>query len=121
MSQRKEIRYQLDPPARGNFGGHGTCLIKDINFNGLNVVSGYSPPVGGKALVFIPAAGGQKPLPVEVLESQACCPDEEARRHLAEGIVFSIHCSISDPDEDTRGLIVSLLESNFSRLEPATV
>jgi len=121
MSQRKEIRYQLDPPARGNFGGQGACLIKDINFQGLNVVSGYSPPVGGNALVFIPAAGGHTPIPVKVLESQACCPDEEARRHFAEGIVFSIHCSISDLNDDTRGSIVRLLESNFSRLQSETM
>jgi len=120
MNNSQDIKFPLNPPARGHFGAHGTCLIKDINFRGMRIVSGYSPPVGGKALVFIPAPHGHTPLPVEILESQACCPDKETSRHLSAGMVFSIRCGIQDLDENGRKSIVHLLESNFSRLRPAS-
>lgn len=118
MTQNNDIQFRLDPPARGSFGSHGDCLIKDINFQNLKIVSGYSPPVGGKAVIFIPAPDGNTPLPVEVIESQACCPDKEAGDHFSSGMVFSIRCRIRDLDEDARNSIIHLLESHFSRLRP---
>ncbi|HDP94886.1 MAG TPA: hypothetical protein ENN40_05950 [Candidatus Aminicenantes bacterium] len=119
MTEENEIQFRLDPPARGSFGGHGECLIKDINFQNLRIVSGYSPPVGGKAVVFIPAPNGNTPLAVEVIESRACCPDKETGDHFRNGLVFSIRCRIRDLDSDARNSIIHVLESHFSSLRPA--
>ncbi|MDY0297106.1 MAG: hypothetical protein RB296_07300 [Acidobacteriota bacterium] len=115
----QEIQFRLDPPVHANFGGYGECLISQIDFHSLRVVSTYSPPVGGKAILSLPSPGGSTPLAVEISESQAGCPDTEAIRQFSGGMVFFMRCHIHELSDDARNAIIHLLESNFSRLQPA--
>lgn len=116
MTQTRSMRYSLDPPVEGSFPGRESFLIEDINFNGLKLISSVSPPIGEETRLFIRSENGITELPVNILESEACFPDERLKHHFAGGMVFSIHCRIRELDESTRDSIIRILESHYSNL-----
>ena len=116
--RRKSPRFCLEDRLVGEFRNHDKFVVKDINFEGLKIVSNFAPSIGAPYLLCL--NDNQRVLEIEarVLETQLIEFNRDKGEIFPAGALFSIRCKIEGLDDEKRKFIIQVLENHFSHLQP---
>jgi hypothetical protein len=116
--RRKNQRFYLEDRLIGEFRNHDKFVVKDINFEGLKIVSNFAPIIGALYLLFLKDNQRVQEIEVQVLEAQLTEFTTDNGDIFPAGALFSIRGKIENLDDEQRKFIVRLLENHFSHLQP---
>lgn len=116
--RRKSPRFCLQNRLVGEFRNHDKFVVKDINFEGLKIVSNFAPSIGASYLLCLNDNQHIQEIEAQVLETQLIDFNSDKGEIFPAGALFSIRCKIESLDDEQRKFIIKLLENHFSHLQP---
>jgi hypothetical protein len=122
MERRANHRFNVSYKVLGSFSAQENLFVKNMSMNGLNVLSGFKPVVGGSYLIHLNGSSTRRQsFKILVVRAEVHSFNSADLKVLPERIVFSSGAVFLDMTDDRRNFLISLLEGHFKDLSSATV
>ena len=107
--RRKDQRFHMGHNFVGTFKNKEKFLLKDINFEGLQLVAGFSPLIGAKYTLTLRDSDQSEDFNIKVLRVEPGGYNADEETGIPLGAVYSVGARILDMTESKRRFVMNLL------------
>ncbi len=107
--RRKDHRFHVEFNIAGTFKNKEKFLLKDINFEGLKLLVGFSPLIGSKYTLTLKANDRSEDFNIKVVRVEPGGYNADEKSGIPLGAVYSVGAKILDMTESKRRFVMNLL------------
>jgi hypothetical protein len=107
--RRKNQRFHMDDNFVGTFKNREKFLLKDINFQGLQLVAGFSPLIGAKYTLTLENKDQSEDFNVKVVRVEPGGYNADEKTGIPPGTVYAVGAKILDMTESKKRFVMNLL------------
>ena len=121
MGQKRDNqRYELKAELNGKFQNDEIFIVKDVSFNGISLLSVFSPDIGDKYKLYINNKDKVYEIDIEIIRNKMVGFNSKGINILPMGTLHSIAGRILDLDGNKKEFLLSLqLNSIYDSLSLA--
>lgn len=107
--KRRSHRFQFEGTITGTFNNMEKFILKDINFEGLHLVSNFSPIIGSKYVLTVTDKSQSEAFDIEVVRVDPGGFNADERTGIPFGVVYSVGARWLNITLDKKKFLMSLL------------
>ncbi len=107
--KRRNHRFQFAEAVIGTFGNMEKFLLKDINFEGLHLVSNFSPIIGTKYILKVEDKKESEAFDIEVVRVNAGGFNADAGSGIPVGVLYSVGARWLNITQNKKKFLMGLL------------
>ena len=107
--KRQSHRFQFEGAIIGTFNNMEKFILKDLNFEGLHLVSNFSPIIGSKYVLTVKDRKQSENFDIEVVRVDAGGFNADERTGIPVGVVYSVGGRWLNITQNKKKFLMSLL------------
>jgi hypothetical protein len=107
--KRRNQRFQIVGALPGTFNNDETFLIKDINFDGVHLLSNFSPIIGTKYILTVKDRSRSENFEIQVVRVDPGGFNSDVKNGIPIGVVYSVGARLLNISENKKKFLMSLL------------
>lgn len=107
--KRRNHRFQLVGAVPGTFNNNEAFLVKDINFDGLHLLSNFSPIIGSKYVLTFKDKTQSEDFEIQVVRVNQGGFNSDDQKGIPIGVVYSVGARLLNISENKKKFLMSLL------------
>jgi len=107
--RRRSHRFQFEGAIIGTFNNKEKFILKDINFEGLHLISNFSPIIGSKYALTVKDKKQSEEFDIEVVRVDAGGFNADEKTGIPFGVVYSVGARWLNITQDKKKFLMGLL------------
>ncbi|MDQ1351121.1 MAG: hypothetical protein QG657_1423 [Acidobacteriota bacterium] len=109
--KRRNRRFRVECIVNGTFKNQEKCLLKDINFEGLQLIASFSPIIGSTYTLTLKEKDQTQDFNIEVVRVNTGDFNADEKKGLPLGATYLVGARFLDVSEPKKQFLKSLLYS----------
>lgn len=107
--KRRHQRFQIVGALPGTFNNNEAFLIKDINLDGLHLLSNFSPIIGSKYTLTVKDRSKSENFDIQVVRVDPGGFNSDEGKGIPIGVLYSVGARLLNISENKKKFLMSLL------------
>lgn len=107
--KRRNRRFQVIGALPGTFNNNEAFLLKDLNFEGLHLLSNFSPIIGSKYTLTVKDRSKSENFEIQVVRVAPGGFNSDEEKGIPIGVVYSVGARLLNISENKKKFLMSLL------------
>ncbi|MCX6582120.1 MAG: PilZ domain-containing protein [Candidatus Aminicenantes bacterium] len=109
--KRKNRRFKVECHVKGTFKNQEKCLLKDINFEGLQLIASFLPIIGSIYTLSLKEKDQTQEFNIEVVRVNTGAFNADEKNGMPLGVTYLVGARFLDVTESKKQFLKSLLYS----------